>query len=117
MKIDIPLHAEINAIYTYLLTDYNIRLSIINDRINVGSMALLNKIRNILSNKTIIVVRDHNGRLRNSKPCTHCTKYMLQLGVKSVAYSDDNGTIVRCPVENLENTVLSRYHHKRVKKK
>ena len=112
MKIDIPLHAEINAIYTFLLSDYNIRLSIINNRINVGSMALLNKIREILSNKTIIVVREHNGRLRNSKPCSHCAKYMLQLGVKSVAYSDDNGTMIRCNISNLENTVLSRYHNK-----
>jgi hypothetical protein len=112
MKIDIPLHAEINAIYTYLLSEYNIRLSIINDRINVGSMSLLNKIRNILSNKKIIVVREQNGRLRNSKPCTHCAKYMLHLGVKSVEYSDDNGSIVRCLIENLENTVLSRYHKK-----
>jgi hypothetical protein len=42
---------------------------------------------------------------------------MLQLGIKSVAYSDDNGTIVRCRIENLENTVFSRYHHKRDKKK
>ena len=116
MKIDIPLHAEINSIYTYLLSEYNIRLSIINDRINVG-MTLLNKIRNILSNKTIIVVREQNGKLRNSKPCTHCTKYMLQLGVKSVLYSDDNGNLVRCLIENLENTVLSRYHNKRIKKK
>jgi deoxycytidylate deaminase len=111
MKIDIPLHAEINAIYTYLLSEYNIRLSIINDRINVG-MTLLNKIRNILSNKTIIVVREQNGKLRNSKPCTHCTKYMLQLGVKSVAYSDDNGKLIRCLIENLENTVISRFHKK-----
>ena len=114
MKIDIPLHAEINAIYTYLLSEYNIRLSIINNRINVGSMSILNKIRNILSNKTIIVVREQNGKLRNSKPCTHCAKYMLQLGVKSVAYSDDNGTLIRCRIENLENTVVSRYHLKKL---
>ena len=112
MKIDIPLHAEINAIYTYLLSEYKIRLSIINDRINVGSMTLLNNIRNILLNKTIIVVREQNGRLRNSKLCTYCTKYMLQLGVKSVAYSDDNGNLVRCLIENLENTVFSRFHKK-----
>jgi deoxycytidylate deaminase len=112
MKIDIPLHAEINAIYTYLLSSYNIRLSIINNRINVGSMTLLNKIRDILSNKTITVVREYNGRLRNSKPCSHCAKYMLQLGVKSVEYSDDNGNMIRCNIENLENTVLSRFHMK-----
>ena len=110
MEIDIPLHAEINAIYTYLLSSYNIRLSIMNNRINVGSMSLLNKVRDILSNKTITVVREYNGRLRNSKPCSHCAKYMLQLGIKRVEYSDDNGTIVRCRIENLENTVVSRFH-------
>ena len=112
MEIDIPLHAEINAIYKYLLSSYNIRLSIMNNRINVGSMSLLNKVRDILSNKTITVVREYNGRLRNSKPCSHCAKYMLQLGIKSVEYSDDNGTIVRCRIENLENTVVSRFHRK-----
>jgi len=112
MEIDIPLHAEINAIYKYLLSSYNIRLSIMNNRINVGSMSLLNKIRNILANKTITVVREYNGRLRNSKPCSHCAKYMLQLGIKRVEYSDDNGNIVRCLVENLENTVISRFHRK-----
>jgi hypothetical protein len=37
---------------------------------------------------------------------------MLQLGIKSVEYSDDNGTIVRCRIENLENTVVSRFHRK-----
>jgi len=113
MEIDIPLHAEINAIYTYLLSDYNIRLSILNNRINVGSMSLLNKIRNILSNKTITVVREDKGRLRNSKPCSHCVNYMLQLGIKKVEYSDDNGNIIRCNIENLENTVISRFHRKK----
>ena len=112
MEIDIPLHAEINAIYTYLLSEYNIRLSILNNRINVGSMSLLNKIKAILSNKKITVIREYNGRLRNSKPCTHCANYMLQLGIKSVEYSDDNGHMIRCNIENLENTVISRFHMK-----
>lgn len=107
-----PLHAEINAIYKYLLSVYNIRISILNNRIIIGNKLLLVKVRAILASKTITVVREHNGKLRNSKPCTHCANFMYQLGIRRVEYSDDDGKLIRCHVDQLDNTVLTRFHKK-----
>ena len=50
----------------------------------------------------VIVIRvGHDGELRMSKPCKHCIRHLAASGVKEVAYSTDDGSIVRVRTEEL----------------
>lgn len=56
-----------------------------------------------------------DGRLKNSKPCQHCVKKMMNnkyLNIKNVYYSDENGDIqcsrLRDLVMDIDKCVISR---------
>jgi len=51
----------------------------------------------------ILVVRvAKDGSLRNSRPCNHCLETMKLFGIKNVYYSNDDGTIGKERVIDLE---------------
>lgn len=54
------------------------------------------------ANLTLTVVRyDRQGNLKNSKPCQACVKLMKKFGIKTVTYSDDNGDLITCKLDDI----------------
>ena len=53
-----------------------------------------------------------DGQLMNSKPCTHCTNMMIQLGIRRVSYSTDDGTICTDKLAQLQTSMSTG--HKRI---
>jgi cytidine deaminase len=75
-----------------------------------AEVSVLHTYNNIIKNnnkkiKKLIVFRYNKcGFLRNSKPCKQCCLTMLIHNVKSVIYSEDNGTITKIKVKDLLET-------------
>jgi hypothetical protein len=61
---------------------------------------------------TVLVVRitinhDDTINLLNSAPCSNCTENMRLLGVKNIAFSNNEGKIVSFKLSDYETTHLS----------
>jgi len=63
----------------------------------------LRKMRRLMSGVSILVIRWNGTEFRGSKPCKHCCDHMKAIGVKSVYYSNDDGSITRSRIKNLDN--------------
>ena len=88
-------------------------LSNINDSIYKNKNKLKNndafiKLRKIMSQITIIVIRvDNNGKLSNSRPCIECIDILKMMNIKYVCYSDDTGNIIEEKVKYMESNHFS----------
>jgi len=61
-----------------------------------------------LNNCTIAVVRfGKDGSLKNSRPCNHCLKSMIQHRIKKIMYSTDDGTIKSEKPNDMEQVHIS----------
>lgn len=67
----LTIHAEINAIYSY----YNKK--------NVKGFDII-----------VIRINKFGTELKNSRPCNHCIKKLIKLGISKVYYSNENGDVV-----------------------
>jgi hypothetical protein len=65
------------------------------------------KIRKLLSNVTIVVIRWNGYKFTGSKPCKNCTDMLKQLGIKQVYYSNNDGSMTLEKVRNLTTDHLS----------
>jgi deoxycytidylate deaminase len=63
----------------------------------------MRKMRRLMSGISILVIRWNGFEFRDSKPCKHCSEHMKALGLKSVYYSNDDGSITRSRIKNLES--------------
>lgn len=77
------IHAEMNAIYNF---PYD---------------------KKAIKGMDIIVIRNKNGNLKNSRPCNHCIEEMCNVGIRKVFYSNDEGKIVFEYIEKMEKTHIS----------
>lgn len=60
-----------------------------------------------MNRATIYVIRvNAHGKLANSKPCAHCTKFLKKSGVKNIYYSVDDGLIYD-KIKNLTSDHIS----------
>lgn len=66
--------------------------------------AHLKKLRRLMSGVSIVVIRWANNKYKSSKPCMHCCTHMKLVGIKSVYYSNDDETITKESVKNLQST-------------
>ena len=66
------------------------------------------KIKKLLRNITIVVIRYSAGNIHNSKPCIECCHMLKQLGVKRVIYSVENGVIAE-KVSNIYTNHMCQY--------
>ena len=80
---------------------------------NVGYYmhAEMNVIRFAKSGDTLEVLRfrnDDNTKVAIAKPCIHCQKYIKQVGIKKIKYTNDNGDweIMRLNSYNEWSTIL-----------
>jgi deoxycytidylate deaminase len=62
------------------------------------------KIHRLMSGVTIVVIRWNGVSFRGSKPCKHCCEHMKKIGIKTVYFSNDDGSITRTRVKNLNST-------------
>ena len=75
-----------------------------------AEVSVLHTYNNIIKNnnkkiKELFVLRySRCGSLRNSKPCRNCCQTMFNHNVKSVIYSEDNGTLTKTKVKDLLET-------------
>ncbi len=61
-----------------------------------------------MSSITVTVVRYNSaGELRNSKPCANCLEYLIEVGVRYVIYSDENGNLVKTKPRDIANAYTS----------
>jgi deoxycytidylate deaminase len=77
------IHAEVNAIFNF---PYD---------------------KKAMRGMDIIVIRNKNGHLKNSRPCNHCIDKMITVGIRKVFYSNDDGDIVFEYLEEMERTHIS----------
>ena len=77
------IHAEINAIFNF---PYD---------------------KKAIKGMDIIVIRNKNGNLKNSRPCNHCIDKMANVGIRKVFYSNDEGNIVYEYLEKMERIHVS----------
>lgn len=81
----------------------------------VGSIIARDRSR-LLRQLRILVIRiSANGQLVNSMPCRNCVTLMRKFGVKRVIYSDENGNIVNCSINNIPSDYISdgyRHHYR-----
>lgn len=65
-------------------------------------------IKRVISKYIIWVGRiNKDNLLTNSKPCMVCKYRLLKLGFKKVAYTNDNGNLVKCNICDLNTNHLS----------
>lgn len=75
-----------------------------------AEVSVLHKYNNIIKNKNkkikeLIVLRmTRCGLIRNSKPCRKCCETMNNYNVKTVIYSEDDGTMTKIKIKDLINT-------------
>jgi tRNA(Arg) A34 adenosine deaminase TadA len=50
----------------------------------------------------LVIRTDKAGRLKNSKPCSHCLATLKMFGIKIVYYSTDEGTIEKHKIDTLD---------------
>lgn len=55
----------------------------------------------------LVVIRNKNNNLQNSRPCSACIDKLQKAGIRKVYFSDENGEIVHEVVENMEKTHIS----------
>jgi deoxycytidylate deaminase len=61
------------------------------------------KIYRMFSKLEIVVIRYSNEKLKMSKPCKHCIKYLKYIGIKKVHYSDEHGNIISEKTKDLQS--------------
>jgi hypothetical protein len=81
-----------------------------------SEMTVLKFIGPVLGNKrkvskyTMWNIRwSRNGDIVNSKPCSHCQKVMLDIGIKTVVFSTSNGIFVKSKLAHLNCQLSSGY--------
>ena len=89
----VSIHAECMAIQRY-----------------INSCRKNRKLNHLFKNCTLIVIRigDQNKRLMMSKPCASCIKYIQQLNIRKIYYSDYSGNLVK------DNINITSDHHSRL---
>lgn len=65
------------------------------------------KMRRIMNNVSVLVIRWNGSRFMNSRPCKHCSDMLKQMGVKTIYYSDEDGSISYERVKDLHSDRLS----------
>jgi tRNA(Arg) A34 adenosine deaminase TadA len=56
----------------------------------------------------VYVIRiNGNGKLINSKPCSHCLNSLKKLNIKKIYYSDENGDIVCEKTNDMKTDYIS----------
>lgn len=86
---NISIHAEIDACKKFLYSN--------------------NKMS--LNNCDLIVIRSQQNlkKLKLSKPCIYCCKFLKEKGLRKIYYSDDNGNIVSEYINEMETNHKSSY--------
>lgn len=70
--------------------------------------------RKIITRKLVLVVIriNANGKMIDSKPCSHCLDMMKYYGVKKVIYSDTNGSLSTDTIKHMSCISSNGYNAK-----
>ena len=105
-------HAEVHALANYINQN---KLNSLKNFLNDTEKCLsFRKNKNLSGNvnqkclkciekklKLIVIRTDKDGKLKNSKPCNNCLQIMKLFGVNTVYYSNEDGNINKCKIDNI----------------
>ena len=96
------------------ISDINKKFHMPSTHAEVDAILKIIKYRNIPKEVDLLIIKkDYNGNLTNSKPCLHCAKFIIrkykQIFIRNIYYSNEQGTISKINILDLYQDLSSCY--------